>query len=71
MTIVYIYNLIIILVFIKILTNNSKAMAPEIIQFSHHAITFVKNKSFLLTITNKSATHCLIFKIKTTKLNTY
>ena len=46
-------------------------MAPYIIQFSHRAVTFSKDKPFNLIITNKSPTHCLIFKINTTKLNTY
>lgn len=41
------------------------------IQFSKNSIEFPKEKKFTLEITNKSSTQSYVFKIKTTKLNTY
>lgn len=46
-------------------------MNSEIVQFSHRALVFNKDKPFILQITNKSQNQSVIFKIKTTKLNTY
>lgn len=46
-------------------------MNSEIVSFSHRYIAFNKDKPFVLEITNKSQTLGVIYKIKTTKLNTY
>lgn len=46
-------------------------MNSEIVSFSHRAIALNKDKVFVLEITNKNPTLAVIYKIKTTKLNTY
>ena len=46
-------------------------MQAEDIQFSKNIIEFSKERKFVLEISNKSTSKSYVFKIKTTKLNTY